>query len=236
MSNKNKKYNRNKSSLPPHSLIQSLIKVHKPNFDLSNIELGGELLLLLGGEFIKNFLATGAALTIPGGLSMGKMAKNRDDFLELLNDLSLENWRKNRSLKQLQNNKLIKKRKNNFYLTKKGFQKSFFVLANNLAIKIPKKWDGKWRIVIFDLPKNYAGNRNFLRRRLIVLGFVQIQKSVWAFPFPCEKEVRFVIELSKAKRYTHFLIGSIDNDKEFIKIFAKIFPKQFQKYIKEKSF
>lgn len=46
--------------------------------------------------------------------------------------------------------------------------------------KIKKeKWDGFWRVVIFDIPEENKRIRNVLRETLKVLEFKQLQKSVW---------------------------------------------------------
>jgi len=41
-------------------------------------------------------------------------------------------------------------------------------------------WDGKWRLVIFDIPEKRRVVRNVLRRQLINWGFQRLQHSVWA--------------------------------------------------------
>lgn len=41
-------------------------------------------------------------------------------------------------------------------------------------------WDGRWRIVVFDIPENKRVVRDLLRSRLKSWGFVGWQKSVWA--------------------------------------------------------
>ncbi len=41
------------------------------------------------------------------------------------------------------------------------------------------KWDGKWRIVIFDIPEQKRIVRNLFRRNLKKWGFKHLQKSVW---------------------------------------------------------
>lgn len=41
------------------------------------------------------------------------------------------------------------------------------------------KWDGKWRIVIFDIPEKFKTVRNLFRRRLKDWGFKIWQRSVW---------------------------------------------------------
>lgn len=42
-----------------------------------------------------------------------------------------------------------------------------------------EKWDGKWRLVIFDVPEAKRGVRDLFRRRLKDWGFRSWQKSVW---------------------------------------------------------
>lgn len=42
------------------------------------------------------------------------------------------------------------------------------------------EWDGKWRIVIFDIPESKRAVRSVLRNRLKLWGFVRWQQSVWA--------------------------------------------------------
>jgi phenylacetic acid degradation operon negative regulatory protein len=46
------------------------------------------------------------------------------------------------------------------------------------------KWDGRWRILIFDVPENQRQKRDMLRAKLTDLGFHQLQKSVWITPYP----------------------------------------------------
>lgn len=42
-----------------------------------------------------------------------------------------------------------------------------------------KQWDGKWRIVSFDIPEEKRVIRNLLRRNLKKWGFKHLHKSVW---------------------------------------------------------
>lgn len=59
-------------------------------------------------------------------------------------------------------------------LTNKGKNQ----LAIEKALK-EKKWDGYFRVVIFDVPEKYRKVRNVFRHRLKEWGFVALQKSVW---------------------------------------------------------
>ena len=42
-----------------------------------------------------------------------------------------------------------------------------------------KEWDGKWRVVIFDILEEKRIIRNLFRRNLKKWGFKHLQKSVW---------------------------------------------------------
>src|SRR3989344_7150077 len=44
------------------------------------------------------------------------------------------------------------------------------------------KWDGLWRLVVFDISEENRKLRDLLRRKLRSLGFAMFQKSVWVTP------------------------------------------------------
>jgi phenylacetic acid degradation operon negative regulatory protein len=51
-----------------------------------------------------------------------------------------------------------------------------------------RTWDGKWRLVLFDLPMERHVERGRLRRYLRARGFGYLQGSVWVTPDPMEEE------------------------------------------------
>ena len=51
-----------------------------------------------------------------------------------------------------------------------------------------RKWDGRWRMVVFDVPQIKAGVRAKLRRNLRARGFGFLQNSVWITPDPLTNE------------------------------------------------
>ena len=51
-----------------------------------------------------------------------------------------------------------------------------------------RPWDGKWRLVIFDVPVGRDSQRDRLRRYLREKGFGYLQNSVWITPDPLEAE------------------------------------------------
>lgn len=85
----------------------------------------------------------------------------------------------------------IEKKHHQYYisLTPEGKKKAGIYQINTLEIRIPKQWDKKWRIVIFDIPHRNRFVREVLRGSLKQLGFRLLQKSVWVHPFPCKDEI-----------------------------------------------
>lgn len=52
------------------------------------------------------------------------------------------------------------------------------------------KWDGKWRVVIFDVPEKRRSARDLLRHNLKNWGFTPWQQSVWVTKKNCTKVLR----------------------------------------------
>ncbi len=62
--------------------------------------------------------------------------------------------------------------------------------------------------------------RDALRERLKNLGFYELQKSVFVFPYECQDEVNFLIEFFNLRKYVRYaVVESIDNDLHLRKIF-----------------
>jgi DNA-binding transcriptional regulator PaaX len=70
-------------------------------------------------------------------------------------------------------------------LTKKG-EAELKKLQAYQAVKTHRKWDKKWRILIFDIPEYRKSTRDKLRRTVEHIGFVRLQDSVWVYPYDCE--------------------------------------------------
>lgn len=80
-------------------------------------------------------------------------------------------------------------------ITDRGRAKLMSYAIGDLAVFVPNKWDKKWRIVAFDIPEQRKIARNTLRAKLRELGFLQLQKSLFVYPYPCGKEVDFIAEI-----------------------------------------
>lgn len=98
-----------------------------------------------------------------------------------------------RSLKYLLSRELIDVKDEDgfrfFSITGKGQRKVSRFELEDLAISIPLKWDGKWRMILFDVPEGKKSARNALSLTLRSMGFWKLQDSVWVHPYDCEREV-----------------------------------------------
>jgi len=123
-----------------------------------------------------------------------------------------------RAIKRLYQTKLIdiKEEKDGVVtlkLNENGKEKILKYQIGNMKIPVMKKWDGKWRIVLFDIPESKKKIRDILRFHLKKLGFFEFQKSVFVHPFECKSEIEFLIEFYQIRRHVRFIIAeSIDNE------------------------
>ncbi len=56
-----------------------------------------------------------------------------------------------------------------------------------------RPWDGRWRVILFDLPNSQTALRDGLRRSLRKRGFGYLQNSAWITPNPWAKEQKILL-------------------------------------------
>jgi len=84
----------------------------------------------------------------------------------------------------------------------------------DLKIDKSKKWDGKWRIVIFDIPEKMRRHRDEVREQLKELEFYYLQNSVWVYPYPCEEIVQSIAKAFDLLPYMIYIEADyLGNDK-----------------------
>jgi CRISPR-associated endonuclease Cas2 len=96
-----------------------------------------------------------------------------------------------------------------FELTSKAIEAIKCNEYQNISISRPEIWDKKWRLVIFDIAEEDKAGRNALRNKLKLLGFRQIQKSVYAYPFECSKEIIKISNHLNLNKYVTIIIAEI---------------------------
>ncbi len=77
-------------------------------------------------------------------------------------------------------------------LTDKGRATIETIYASEYRIPEQVFWDGKWRVVIFDIREKRRNVRLRLRTLLSSAGFVRLQDSVWVHPYPCDEFIGLV--------------------------------------------
>lgn len=114
-------------------------------------------------------------------------------------------------------------------LTKKGllkFENSHYVMTStgestlerwrraDFKLKRPKKWDNKWRIVIFDIPERKRKIRDELRNIFLQAGFIKLQNSVWVYPYDCEDIIGLLkTDYGVGRDLLYIIADQIENDK-----------------------
>lgn len=91
-------------------------------------------------------------------------------------------------------------------ITKKGETRLRAFDIELMKINKPKKWDGKWRLVMFDIPMRFTKGREALRYHLKELNFFQFQKSAWIYPYSCEDEIIFIADFFGVGKYVEVLV------------------------------
>ncbi|MBI4992228.1 MAG: CRISPR-associated endonuclease Cas2 [Candidatus Harrisonbacteria bacterium] len=179
------------------------------------------------GPIQKKFL-----ILLFGHLSMGfcysygqraKVLREMDKEWERVNEESLrqaiQGLYKNRliDIKESADGKVVIK------LQDQGREKVLSYKLDEMEIPKAKRWDGKWRMVLFDIPDNKKKARESLRLHLKRLGFYQYQKSVFIYPCECKNEIDFLVEFHKIRPYVRqLIISEMDNDFHLRKIFQKL--------------
>lgn len=105
-------------------------------------------------------------------------------------------------------------------LTDKGKKRIKKYLTDQLEITTPKKWDKIWRMVIFDIPDDKKKARDVVRRKLERIGFIELQESVYVYPFNCLEEINFLKGVYYLSPHILYIEAKhIETEKNLIKIF-----------------
>ncbi len=168
-------------------------------------------------------------LLLAAGITLGA-AKTTSKQITLLKEIRKE-WRLinkdalRKSLTSLYESKVIslnpKGGEFEIILSQEGKKLAARFDLENLKIKDQKNWDGKWRIILFDIPEKLKKVREAIRFHFRDIGLMEYQKSVFISPYPCEKELKFIAEFYKARKYIRFIVAeAIDNEEDYKKKFG----------------
>jgi len=129
-----------------------------------------------------------------------------------------------KSISYLKRNRLVSMTENDgqqvLILTEDGKKRMLQFNFAKMTIKKPRKWDGYWRIVIFDIPEKRKRGREALRGKLKQLGFYQLQKSCFIHPFDCKSEIDFISEIYEVSQYVNFIVAKeVEGAKQLKQLF-----------------
>lgn len=114
------------------------------------------------------------------------------------------------AVKRLNNKRLIElvEKNNELYIkiTDNGKKLTRSFDYDNLELPQSKKWDKKWRLVVFDIPNKKKKERRAFSKKLKVIGFYPIQESVFIYPYDCCDEVDFICEFLSINRFVNYCL------------------------------
>jgi len=103
-------------------------------------------------------------------------------------------------------------------LTRKGELE--LLLAKSVFAKTPGAWDGKWRIIMFDIPEPARELRDKFRWLLKKNRFVRIQQSVYISPWELNRDAVDYLRVSGLKKFIRIMrVDLLDDDSGPRKIF-----------------
>jgi len=205
--------------LPEEKILQEIAltlkrKIIRQEREIKYAKVKDVLIILASGTLLAtSFIMPGVAKILPNPLS---------DY-----EKDWEEWKRfnpsflRRTLERLKKQKLVKVREGEnglttIEITSAGKRKILKYALEDLEIAKPNFWDGKWRLIIYDIPHYNRHLSNLLSQTLKNLGFWQLQKSVYLIPYPCQPQVEFLREYFGLGDNVLILeVNKIENDKPF---------------------
>lgn len=168
-----------------------------------------------------------SVLAVGGVLTIAAIAPNSLQMLKMfgIDKKRYKSQSVYKALKRMEKQNIIKvvketDDKTTISITKDGKNKLVEYNIDDMEIKKPKIWDGKWRIISFDIPEKQKTAREALRMKLKDFDFYHLQKSLFACPFPCRDEIDFVSEIFKIQKHiTYFETSTITSELAMKKYF-----------------
>lgn len=155
-----------------------------------------EILLLLGVGTLLAASLIMPGLTVAAGAIM--RAKRKHDWTE-----NQKAWKKfnapllRRNFKRLYEQKLVEVVEENgqeiVKLTQKGYTKYLRFKMEDWSNQ-NKGWDGKWRVVLYDISKFKKAQQESFRRMLKQMNFWPLQESVYLTPYKCQEAISYLRE------------------------------------------
>lgn len=176
------------------------------------------LLLLQAGKFIT------AKIIIPN------LPDKIKPFLGMNQDNEWNNyntWRLRQVLKRMHKQKLVEINE-----TSEGFVVNISEKGKKRLLKYNletmhlqnKKWDGKWRIIIYDIYSKKKNERKMFYKMLKQLKFLKLQRSVYLTPYQCQDEIEYLRQICNIDSEVLMLTASgLENETAYKEYFGIAF-------------
>lgn len=134
-------------------------------------------------------------------------------------------WRLRQIVKRLREQKMVeiveKDGETVVVLTEKGKVKYLNYNLGDMMVDKPPKWDGEWRLVIYDISKYKRKTQDIFRETLKKFRFLRLQKSVYLYPFPCHNEIEFLRQYYGIEDDVILLtVSGLENEEAFKRYFG----------------
>lgn len=163
---------------------------------------------IVGGVLTTVFIAPGL-VAVAGKRMLAKRREKRERYQQM--------WARFNDLRKRKDIKYVGESKDGesiYRFSEKGRIIAKKFLLETLSIERPKKWDGKWRVITFDIPEKYRKARKTFQQKLKGLGCYPAQKSVWIHPFPCDAELAFLKDILEIQPFVEvYLTKEMPNGK-----------------------
>ena len=121
-----------------------------------------------------------------------------DEKVQKIFDITL-NQKTKTTLNVLEREGLIEKSEASYKLTSLGFKELFLRFPFFRFLK--EKWDGKWRILSYEIPEKKRDLRDKLRREVAGWGLGPLHRSFWLTPHPIIIELKNLVSGKEEEQY-----------------------------------
>ena len=178
-----------------------------------------EILILLGAG---TFLA--ASIIMPGLPMALKPFLDEKRRKEANEWKKFNTWRLKQVLKRMYDQKLIEVVEANgehiVRVSDNGKRKLLRFDIDAMELN-QKNWDGKWRIIIYDIYTSKKQERELFRKTLKRLKFLKLQKSVYLTPFNCYDEIEYLRQICNIGNEVLILtVSGIENESAYKEYFG----------------
>ncbi|HEY4528623.1 MAG TPA: hypothetical protein VJJ48_02240 [Candidatus Paceibacterota bacterium] len=160
-----------------------------------------------------------------GILSVGLLAPN---VISALGKLGLLPYRRQKEYIGSSACKMVKKGllkfNGKFYeLTPKGQEVLRKWEFSSFMINKARKWDEKWRVIIFDIPDKKKRVRDQIRSLFKSANLYLLQESVWVYPYDCEDIIALLkTDFGVRKNLLYLIVEELENDRHLREEFGLI--------------